>query len=124
RASMRADRDWLKSSALTSIDRGSVHSVTVPGATDAWDTLLKAHGTMSLGECLRPAIKLAEEGSPITPRVAFDWMDDEAMVKADEGGRLHFLKDGRAPRVGEVMRYPAFAKTLKTIAKQGRDAFY
>src|SRR5205085_1298269 len=57
-------------------------------------------------------------------RVAFDWLDDEATVKGDEGGRRHFLKDGRAPRIGEVMRYPAFAETLKVIARKGRDAFY
>ncbi len=124
RAAMTADAGWLKSSGLTEIPKRSVHAVTVPGAIDAWDRLLKAYGTMTLGEALGPAIAMAEAGVPVTPRVAADWPEDEADLAADEGGREHYLKDGRAPRVGDIMRYPALAKTLRLIAKQGRDAFY
>ncbi|MBI3673575.1 MAG: gamma-glutamyltransferase [Rhizobiales bacterium] len=124
RAALAADADWLKASGLTRIDRQSVHCVTVPGAIDGWDRLLKAHGTWSLGQCLAPAIDLAEKGVPITPRVAFDWSLEAAVLAADEGGRMHYLKDGRAPRAGETMRYPALAATLRLIAAEGRDAFY
>ena len=124
RASLRADAHWLKAAGLARIETRGVHAVTVPGAVDAWDTLLKAHGTFSLGACLEPAIRLAEEGVPVTPRVAFDWPNAAAYLLADEGGRKHFLKDGRSPRVGETMRYPAFAATLRILAAKGRDAFY
>ncbi|MBC8036281.1 MAG: gamma-glutamyltransferase family protein, partial [Rhizobiales bacterium] len=124
RASLRADADWLKASGLTEIKPRSIHAVTVPGAIDAWDALLKAHGTMTLGDCLRPAIRMAEEGVPVTPRVAFDWPEDTPVLAADEGGRIHYLKDGRTPRVGETMAYPALAKTLRILAAKGRDAFY
>jgi gamma-glutamyltranspeptidase/glutathione hydrolase len=124
RAALGADADWLKSSGLTKIEMRSVHSVTVPGAIDAWNALLKAHGTMTLGDCLQPAIRMAEEGVPVTPRVAFDWPEDTPVLAADEGGRIHCLKDGRTPRVGETMAYPALAKTLRILAAKGRDAFY
>jgi gamma-glutamyltranspeptidase / glutathione hydrolase len=124
RAAMRADAEWLKSSGLNSIDSRSMHSVTVPGAVDAWDRLLKVHGTVSLGEALVPAIRLAEEGVAITPRVAFDWQPFAAMLSGDEGGRQYYLKYGRPPGVGEIMRYPALAKSLKLIAARGRQAFY
>lgn len=124
RAALRADADWLKSSGLTEIEPFSVHSVTVPGAIDAWDTLLKTHGTMTLGDCLMPAIRMAEEGVPVTPRVAFDWPEDTPNLAANEGGRVHCLKDGRTPLVGETMAYPALAKTLRVIAVKGREAFY
>src|SRR5436189_193922 len=83
-------------------------------AIDAWDQLLKQEGTMTLGEALKPAIKLAEKGVPTTPRVAHDWPESEAMLAADEGGAKHYLKNGRSPREGEIMAYPALAKTLKT----------
>ncbi len=124
RAGRRADADWLKSARLSSIEPRSVHAVTVPGAIDAWAALLARHGTMDLKEALKPAIKLAEEGVPTTPRVARDWPLDEADLAQDEGARLHYLKDGRSPREGEVMRYPALARTLKIIAEKGRDGFY
>ena len=124
RSSAKADADWLKASGLTEIAPHSVHAVTVPGAIDAWDRLLKQEGTMTLGEALKPAIKLAERGVPTTPRVARDWPESEAMLAADEGGSKHYLKDGRSPREGEIMAYPALAKTLKHIAKQGRAGFY
>ena len=124
RAAMAADASWLKRAGLTTIDRRSIHAVTVPGAIDGWQALLAAHGTMSLGQCLEPAIALAEAGVPITPRVAFDWPEDAPVLAADAGGRAHYLKDGRAPEVGETMRYPALARTLRLIAEGGREAFY
>ena len=124
RAAMAADAQWLKTAGLTSIAPRSIHSITVPGAIDAWDELLKAEGTMTLGEALQPAIGLAEAGVPITPRVAFDWPNEVADLAADAGGRQHYLKQGRAPCVGEVMHYPALAQTLRRLAKEGRDDFY
>lgn len=124
RASGRADAEWLKAARLAGIEPKSVHAVTVPGAIDAWAALLQRHGTMDLKEALKPAIRLAEEGVPTTPRVAYDWAQEAADLAQDDGAKLHYLKDGRAPREGEVMRYPALARTLKIIAAQGRDGFY
>jgi gamma-glutamyltranspeptidase/glutathione hydrolase len=124
RAAMAADSDWLKASGLTTLAPRSIHSVTVPGAIDGWDQLLKRHGTMDLGEALKPAIRLAEEGVPVTPRVAFDWPQDTPDLLADDGGRLHYLKDGRTPRLGETMAYPALAQTMRLIGREGRDSFY
>jgi len=124
RAARAADAEWLRSSGLTEIALRSIHAITVPGAIDGWDQLLRKFGTMDLGEALKPAIRLAEEGVPVTPRVAWDWPEDAPFLEADEGGRLHCLKDGRTPRLGETMRYPALAASLRMIATEGRDAFY
>jgi gamma-glutamyltranspeptidase / glutathione hydrolase len=124
RSSSKANADWLKASGLTEIAPQSVHAVTVPGAIDAWDQLLKEEGTITLAEALKPAIKLAEKGVATMPRVARDWLESEALLAADEGGAKHYLKNGHAPRMGEIMAYPALAKTLKHIAKKGRAGFY
>ena len=124
RAAMAADAGWLKASGLEQIARRSIHAVTVPGAIDAWDQLLKGYGSITLGDCLKPAIDLAERGVPVTPRVAFDWPEDAADLAADPGGRIHYLKDGRTPQLGDTMAYPALAKTLRLLAAEGRDAFY
>jgi len=124
RAAMAADAEWLKRSKLREIDPNGVHSITVPGAVDGWSKLLERFGTISLAEALQPAIRLAEEGVPVGPRVAWDWASQVDRLNASEGGRLHLLRNGRAPQAGEVMRYPALAKTLRIIAEEGRDAFY
>lgn len=124
RAALAADADWLKASGLAAIPPRSIHAITVPGAIDGWHQLLKAHGTISLADALAPAISMAEQGVPVTPRVAFDWPDDEPHLAADDGGRRHYLKDGRCPAVGEIMAYPALARTLRLIAGEGPGAFY
>jgi gamma-glutamyltranspeptidase/glutathione hydrolase len=124
RAAKAADSDWLRRTGLTGIDPDGVHSVTVPGAVDGWSRLLAKFGTMTLADALRPAIELAEKGVPVTPRVAWDWAGDADRLKRSEGGRKHLLLAGEAPKAGQAMRYPALAKTLRIIAKHGRDGFY
>lgn len=124
RSAKKADATWLAWAKLSSIEPRSIHAVTVPGAVDAWASLLERHGTMDLKEALKPAIRLAEEGVPTTPRVAFDWAEDIKDIAHDEGVKLHYLIHGRAPETGEVMRYPALARTLRLIGEKGRDGFY
>ncbi len=45
-------------------------------------------------------------------------------LKADAGASKHYLFNGQAPKEGDVVRFPALAKTLKTIAAKGARAFY
>lgn len=124
RSAFAATARWLRQQQISAIDPHSVHAVTVPGAIDAWDELLRAHGTWPLARCLEPAIALARKGVPTLPRVARDWPGLESLLFADPGGRRHYLRDGRSPAVGDVMTYPALADTLQEIAAGGRDAFY
>jgi gamma-glutamyltranspeptidase / glutathione hydrolase len=124
RSAAAATDEWLSRSGLTSIDPHSVHAVTVPGAIDAWDKLLKAYGSFSLGDCLEPAIRLAEKGLPTSPRVAFDWPESLSLLQQNAGARTHYLRNGKTPARGDVMVYPALAKTLRAIARNGRDEFY
>lgn len=124
RAAMAADESWLRNSRIDGIDTDSVHSVTVPGAVDGWSKLLERFGTITLAEALQPAIRIAENGTPVTPRVAADWASEADRLNLSEGGRMHLLRGNRAPTTGEVMRYPALAKSLRIIARHGRDGFY
>ena len=102
----------------------SIHAVTVPGAVDAWAAILDAHGRFGLDRALAPAIRLAEHGFPVTARVAWDWAQMVAKLRADAGAARHYLFDGGAPAEGDVVKFPALAQTLKTIAAQGPRAFY
>ena len=124
RAPNAATAAYYANQSITTIEVTSPHAVTVPGAIDGWATLLKDYGTMSFADLLGPAIELAEKGSPVAPRVASDWARLKEKIDRNPGARKHLLKDGRVPAVGEIMKYPALAKTLKRIAAEGRDAFY
>jgi gamma-glutamyltranspeptidase/glutathione hydrolase len=102
----------------------SPHAVTVPGAVEAWEAILKAHGRFGLDKALQQAIRHAETGFPVAPRVAADWANFAEKLVPHAGSVKHYLVDGRAPEVGHVMRQPALASTLKKIAAFGAKGFY
>jgi gamma-glutamyltranspeptidase/glutathione hydrolase len=124
RAAKAATAAKLRAEGLTAIDPNSVHAITVPGAIEAWEQILKAHGRFGLGRVLQPAIRYAKEGWPVTPRVAFDWATDVGQLSKDAGAVRHYLIDGRAPRAGERMKSEALGGTLEEIAKHGARGFY
>ena len=121
-AAMRAEA--LIEQGLHAIAMDSVHAVTVPGAVEAWHAILTRHGRFGLDRALSHAIQAAERGVPVAPRVALDWSLAADKLRAHEGAALHFLRDGKTPAVGDVVKFPALAATLKTIAKHGARAFY
>ena len=101
-----------------------IRSVTVPGAVDGWDRLLREHGTISLARALAPALEHAREGFTVTPVVARQWSDLAPLLERQPDAARTFLPDGRAPRAGETFRNPALASTLERLGTQGRDEFY
>jgi gamma-glutamyltranspeptidase / glutathione hydrolase len=100
-------------------------SITVPGALAGWAALLERFGTMSLAEALRPAIRLAEGGFPVSPIIARDWGAQGDRLREDEGAAATFLVDGkRAPAAGEWFANPALGATLREIAADGPGSLY
>ena len=122
RAPGAANIDWYESRQMAAIDNTSAHAVTVPGAINAWETLLKAHGTKGLDELLQPAIRMAAEGWPVHPKVSSDWKAAEDKLR--KNGTQMFLPNGGAPKVGDRFVQPGLAETLRTIAKHGAKGFY
>jgi gamma-glutamyltranspeptidase/glutathione hydrolase len=102
----------------------SIHAVTVPGAIDAWDAALKAHGRFGLDRVLARAIEYAEGGFPVASRVAWDWARYTGKLAADPGAARQYLFNGNAPKEGDVIRLPQLAATLKTLASKGAREFY
>jgi gamma-glutamyltranspeptidase / glutathione hydrolase len=124
RSAAAARPEVLIAEGVRAIGFDSVHSVTVPGAVDAWQAVLSAHGRFGLDRALAPAVHHAERGFPVAPRVACDWGRLVEKLRADPGASRHYLVDGRAPLPGDIMRFPALAATLKSIAARGPRAFY
>ena len=125
RSGSRMTREAILEAGHSSIPSRSALSVTVPGAVRAWDDLLRAHGTIGLAEALAPAIRLADEGFPVSPIVAGDWAGVEEVLGRNDGARETFLLDGeRAPQAGEWFRNPDYAATLRQLAAEGPEALY
>ena len=121
------DADYLISKGITEMPQQGVHSVTIPGAVDGWDQLLKRFGSKSFTEVLTPAITYAEEGFPVGEVVSVYWRDSEKVLRADGPTAKTFLVNGingHVPAVGEVFKNPDLAWTYRQIAAGGRDAFY
>jgi gamma-glutamyltranspeptidase/glutathione hydrolase len=124
RAGAAARAEALVAQGITDITAESVHSVTVPGACEAWAAVLKAHGRFGLDRALAPAIRYAEEGMPVAPRVATDWERYGDVLRRDSGAARHLLLNGRPPTAGDRMKYPALAAVLRAVAAGGPKAFY
>jgi gamma-glutamyltranspeptidase / glutathione hydrolase len=116
--------DTFRAAGLKEIPLTSPHAVTIPGAIEAWTTLVRDHGRKSMAEVLAPAIGYAEDGYVISPRVARDWHASLAKLSANPASKKLYLPKGRAPQVGETHRLPELAQTLKAIARDGAKAFY
>lgn len=101
-----------------------MESITVPGAFDGWVTLLNKYGTMKLSDLLEPAIETAENGFPVMEKTAEDWNAEVTKLKKTPASASNYLIDGRTPRPGETFQQPNLARTLRTLARDGRDAFY
>ena len=112
RSASKASAEALRAQGLAEIGT-SIHAVTVPGAVDAWDATLKAHGTIGLDRALAPAIKYAEGGFP-SPRASPSIGPlRHAGSKAIPARAKHYLFNGAAPKEGDVIRLPALAQYAK-----------
>ena len=123
RAGAAASAEALRGQGMSEIGN-SIHAVTVPGSIAAWEDILKNHGRFGLDRVLQQAIQYAEGGFPVAPRVAWDWQRQIGKLASDPGAAKHYLFDGKAPQEGDVIRFPALAQTLKTIATKGAKGFY
>lgn len=98
--------------------------VTVPGTVDGWFALHGRFGKLPMAQVLAPAIRYAEQGFPVTELIAHYWALSVPRLIEYPGFAEQFTIDGRAPAKGEIWRSPNLARTLRTLAKDGRDAFY
>ena len=101
-----------------------IDSVTIPGAVDGWDALLKRFGSRSFKEVLQPAIDIASEGFGVSERIANDWSGGVEALAGDPDSVKTYLVNGKAPAAYSVFRNPDLARAFRAIGQGGRDAFY
>ena len=111
-------------------------SVSVPGTASGWGKLHERFGSLSLEQDLRPAIRYAREGFPLSQVIAYYWQgnvesfrENSDMLPESQNWKETYLIEGedgtmRAPEEGEMFRNPDLANTLEMIAENGTEAFY
>jgi gamma-glutamyltranspeptidase / glutathione hydrolase len=124
RAPRRLNLDYFQKKGIKTMPDTGMEPITVPGAFDGWVTLLEKYGTMKLADVLAPAIEYAESGFPVMEKTAADWQDSGDKLKKTPAARANYLVGDRAPGAGEIFRQQNLARTLRTLAVGGRDAFY
>ena len=96
----------------------------IPGAPAAWAHIAEKYGTMTLAELLAPAIRLAEEGFPVDAKYqALLNYRAHVMLRWPETAEI-FMPGGDVPALGDSIRNPDLADTLRALAEQGPDGFY
>jgi gamma-glutamyltranspeptidase / glutathione hydrolase len=99
-------------------------SVGVPGVVRLIETAHRRWGKLPWARNFEPAIRLAEDGFAMSPRLA-GLLAQETALKNDPEARAYFYEsDGTPKAAGTLLRNPAFARTLRAIAERGADAFY
>ncbi|HKU66410.1 MAG TPA: gamma-glutamyltransferase family protein [Candidatus Baltobacteraceae bacterium] len=119
--------DWGPGSGMPP---GGILDVTVPGAAWGWDELLRRFGTMKFDRVLAPAIDYAQNGFPVSERIATDWKLPNAFplrgccTKLDPDSVRTWYVNGGPPAAGQIFRNPELAHSLRLLQKYGRDVFY
>ena len=99
-------------------------SVTIPGAVAAWVAESDRFGKLPFETLFEPAIKLAEGGFLVSPKIAQLWALGLEKLSGQPGFAAAFATNARAPRAGERFSNPALAKSLRLIAQSKGKVFY
>src|SRR5712671_2043224 len=99
-------------------------SVAVPGTVAGLELALKTFGKLKLTDVMAPAIRLAENGYPVSAKLAREFLEEKQDLQRFSVSSRIFLKNGEMYKPGETLRQPELAATLKRIAKNGAAEFY
>ncbi|KAI0331968.1 gamma-glutamyltranspeptidase [Cubamyces sp. BRFM 1775] len=120
--------DHVRSQGVTGdkIPNINLNSVTVPGCAAAWVDTVESLGSgrLSVAEILEPAIRLAEEGFPVTEINSAQYQKSYELLKNASPNGDEMLLDGKAPLPGQFLKLPNLAQTFREVAEKGKDGFY
>ena len=96
----------------------------VPGSVAGYLLALEQYGTLPRERVLAPAIRLAEEGFEVDRGLHASLDRAQKLLARFPETAAIFLPGGRVPAVGERLKQPQLARTLRSIAAEGAAGFY
>jgi gamma-glutamyltranspeptidase/glutathione hydrolase len=101
----------------------SGRSVGVPGAVRMLELAHRRHGRLPWRRLLEPAIRLADTGFPMSPRL-HQLLERESALRNNAAARLLYYDGDRAKAVGTRIVNREYAATLREIARKGASALH
>ena len=99
-------------------------SIGTPGLVRLLKAAHDKHGKLPWARLFEPAIRLAEGGVTVTPRLHL-LLRLTGIDAFDETARAYFFDNGGSPlAAGTIVKNAAYASTLRAIAERGPDGFY
>ena len=99
-------------------------SVGIPGVVGMLELAHRKYGKLPWARLFAPAIRIAQDGFPIGPKLARTIAGAARMKNMPDIARMFFHADGAPMREGEVLKNPVLAQTFRDLAKGGAKAFY
>lgn len=114
-----------KGDTLPKLSLDGALSVGVPGLVAGLKEAHRKYGKLPWSKVIAPAIRLAEEGITVYPHLEKAIKHREAVLRQfPDSRKLFFRPDGTPLQVGDQLKQPDLAKTLRTIQARGKDGFY
>jgi gamma-glutamyltranspeptidase/glutathione hydrolase len=114
----------LRRRGLRVMPQRGPETVTVPGAVHGYWEVHSRFGVLPWAGLFEDAIRYAEQGHPVHERVADSIATGVREVGHEAPWAAIYAPGGRAPRAGEILVQPDYARSLRQVAEGGRDAYY
>ena len=99
-------------------------SVGVPGAVRMLELAHRRHGKLPWAQLFEPAIRLADDGFAVSPRLHAQLQSEQALRRQPNAAAYFYGADGQAQPVGHRLKNPALAAVLRALASQGSAALH
>ena len=115
-APRRATLEWFRSKGLPSIPGDCFLPAPVPAVVGSLILALQEYGTMSLGQVLTPAIRLARDGFAVFPTYVENLRRVERRIRQEWPSSAEiFLAGGQFPKVGDLLVQTDLARMLQRL---------
>jgi gamma-glutamyltranspeptidase/glutathione hydrolase len=123
-AATGATSDYYRAQGHQTMPLDGPHAISVPGAVAAWEIVHQRFCTKPLASLLDCAIGYAEEGFPLPLGIARSLASNAAKLAQFPSTASVLLRAGVPPREGDRLANPDLARSLRTVAAGGAEAFY
>ena len=120
----KANYEFFKKNNIDTIGLTSPHSVTVPGALDAWKNIHNDFGKLDFEELFLAAINFAKNGFEVTKVVANAWNKNLNKLSQNKNSKNVFLNNGKSYQLSDLRKNIPLGNTLELISKKGVSEFY